>query len=96
MYYVWSTVEDFLIEEGTWYVYFRFLISLVRPDNLMIYFQEFLICTKLIQLAKDLSLTNQEYFLSFIEGDSLITRRIAQWVAYSMLSGEYGIQLVCI
>ena len=96
MYYVQSTVEDFLIEEGTWYVYFRFLVSLVRPDNLMIYFQEFSICTKLIQLAKDLSLTNQEYFLSFIEGDSLITRRIAQWVAYSMLSGEYGIQLVCI
>ncbi|KAL5507655.1 hypothetical protein ACEPAH_7111 [Sanghuangporus vaninii] len=51
------------------------------------------ICSKVIALTCDLSAANKEYLLSFVDGDNPVARRIGQWVAFAMLTGDYGARL---
>ncbi|EJD02589.1 uncharacterized protein FOMMEDRAFT_140535 [Fomitiporia mediterranea MF3/22] len=51
------------------------------------------ICSRTLCLCSQLSSANKAYLLSFIEGDRLVDRRIGQWVAFAMLTGEHGSRL---
>ncbi|KAL5528818.1 hypothetical protein ACEPAF_7957 [Sanghuangporus sanghuang] len=51
------------------------------------------ICSKIIALTSDLSAANKEYLLSFVDGDNPVSRRVGQWVAFAMLTGDYGARL---
>ncbi|KAH8116636.1 hypothetical protein DFH11DRAFT_1223314 [Phellopilus nigrolimitatus] len=54
---------------------------------------EMSICSKILALTTSLKPANKEYLLTFVNGASPIARRIAQWVGFAMLTGDYGVQL---
>ncbi|KAL5523425.1 hypothetical protein ACEPAG_7598 [Sanghuangporus baumii] len=51
------------------------------------------ICSKIMALTSGLNAANKEYLLSFVDGDNPVTRRVGQWVAFAMLTGDYGARL---
>lgn len=56
--------------------------------------QERGICSRLAHFAVRLSPGNKLLLLSFLDGALPIVRRVGQWIAFAMLTGDYGAKLV--